>query len=723
MSTKPLQDYTFISKNAQYLPEKKRRETWTEAVHRVRDMHLTKYKDFPEVHKDIEWAFEQVRQKRVLGSQRALQFGGEPILKKNARIYNCISSFCDRSRFFQESLWLLLCGCGVGFSVQKHHVAKLPKMVERNGKKRNMVIEDSIEGWADAVGVLIASYLPHKEFEYYEGYDVQFDYSRIRPKGSKLSYCTGLAPGPDGLRNALEKIRGVLETRLAVSPKLRPIDCYDMVMHASDAVLSGGIRRSATICLFSLDDKEMMAAKTGNWFVDNPQRGRSNNSVVLLRDEVTKEQFKEIIKSIKEYGEPGFYLTDSLEHLPNPCVEIGFWPVHEVTKESGWQACNLSEGNGDKIKSKQDFKDMVRAGTIIGTLQAGYTDFPYLGKVSEDIIKREALLGVSITGIMHNSDIILNPETQKEMAEYAKEVNKDIAKKIGINQAARITCVKPAGTTSCILGTSSGIHPHHAKRYIRRVQGNKLEKPLQFFKTINPIAVEESVWSANKTDEVILFCIEVPAGIKTKNCITAIELLEQVKLTQTNWVKYGKNKELCTDPTLSHNVSNTVTVKEDEWDDVADYIYKNRKHFSGISLLPSSGDKDYQQAPFTTVHTPKEIVEEYGDASIFASGMIESAKLAFNNNLWNACDSVLGVFETKEDNQVKWIERAKNFSEKYFNSDIKKMTYCLKDVANWYTWVNLNKAYKDVDYSLMIEEEDNTKFEEESACAGGKCSI
>lgn len=1052
MSLKALQDYTFVSKNAQYLPDKKRRETWTEAVYRVRDMHLEKYKDKPAVHDDIIWAFEQVKQKKVLGSQRALQFGGQPILKKNARIYNCISSYCDRPRFFQECLWLLLCGCGVGFSTQIHHIDKLPGFVARNGKTRKFVIQDSIEGWSDALGVLIASYIKHEEFDYYEGYDVEFDFSKIRAKGSSLSYCMGKAPGPDGLRNSFAKIKKLLDERVLVSDKLRPIDCYDIVMHASDAVLSGGIRRSATICLFSLEDKEMMEAKTGNWFTENPQRGRSNNSVVLLRDEVTKEQFKEIIKSIKEYGEPGFYLTDSKEHLPNPCVEIGFWPVHEVTKETGWQACvsgdtklitkdglvsikekvnknieiwngqnwkivkpfvtghnrklyrvtlgdgsyldctgnhkwlikdrfqknysvvetknllkfskyavstplpniewngqineptayelgfilgdgcctkhdknsnfirqpfctlfdkdhnfglkyreigedtsekysvkatnvvfdevnkdfchklkyekglpkeifqwdrqscydflagwidsdgtkasrgfriygeedkirdaqllltklgfyssvnlmakagektnlavrrrdvwylqvadtkdlyskkvelrneprktngkglsqtiqsvteleglhttycvnepetnrcvfgtvltkqcNLTEGNGDKIKDKADFKNMVKAATIIGTIQAGYTDFPYLGKTSEDIIKREALLGVSITGIMHNTDVILNPDIQKEMAEYAKEVNKEIADKIGINQAARITCVKPAGTTSCILGTSSGIHPHHAKRYIRRVQANKLERPLAFFKSINPMAVEESVWSANKTDDVVLFCVEVPTGIKTKNCITAIELLEQVKLTQVNWVKYGKNKHLCTDSNLSHNVSNTVTVKEDEWDDVTDFIYRNKKYFSGISLLPASGDKDYAQAPFTTVHMPTEIVEMYGDASIFASGMIESAKSAFNNNLWKACDVVLGLNDVAlVFPQIEWKLRAKNFADKYFDGDVKRMTYCLKDVANWYTWVNLNKAYKDVDYSLMTEDEDNTEFEQESACAGGGCLV
>lgn len=723
MSSKALQDYTFISKNAQYLPDKKRRENWNEAVIRVKNMHLHKYKDFPDVHADIEWAFEKVKQKKVLGAQRALQFGGEPILKKNARMYNCTATYIDRPRVFQEILWLLLCGCGVGFSVQLHHIEKLPKFVERKRKVRNYVIQDSIEGWADALGILIASYIPNKEFEYYEGYEVAFDYSKIRPKGSNLSYSTGKAPGPDGLKNSINKIRVLLDKCSTKKEKLSPIDAYDIVMHSSDAVLSGGIRRSATICLFSYEDKEMMSAKTGNWFIENPQRGRSNNSVVLLKDEVTREQFDEIIKSTKEFGEPGFALLNNREEIFNPCFEIGLRAIDENTGLTGFQGCNLTEINGDKIKTENDFFEAVEAATIIGTLQAGYTDFPYLGEVTERIFKREALLGVSITGMVHNSEIIFDPKIQKEAAKYARKINKRIADKININVAARVTCIKPAGSTSCILGTSSGIHPHHAKRYIRRVQANKLEKPLSYFRSINPIAVEESVWSTNKTDDVVSFCIEVPVGVKTKNCLGALELLKLVKSTQENWVNFGKNEELCTEKKLSHNVSNTITVKDDEWDDVADFIFKNRHCFSGISLLSASGDKDYAQAPFATVHMPSEIVEMYGDASIFASGIIESAKLAFDNDLWKACDCVLGIFETKEDLQIKWVNRAKNFAEKYFENDIRKMTYCLKDVAHWYIWVNLNKAYKEVDYSLMVEEEDNTKFEQESACAGGKCEI
>lgn len=483
MSIQTLQDYTFVSRYARYDGEKKRRETWDEAVDRVMGMHLRRY---PQVEEDIRWAFDVVRQKRALGSQRALQFGGSPIEKHNARIYNCTVSFCDRLRFFQEAFWLLLCGSGVGFSVQKHHVAKIPAFVhsyeDRKAlPKRTYEIPDSIEGWADALGVLLSSYFGTEDnsiFPEYNDVRVVFDYTQIRAAGSALNSCSGKAPGPQPLHRAIEKIRTLLERCLANGQdRLRPIDAYDIVMHASDAVLSGGVRRSATICIFSHDDEEMMNAKVGNWFYDNPQRARSNNSVLLLRDDTSREQFSEIMRSVKEYGEPGFLWSDSTEYLVNPCVEIGFWPVCPVTQKSGWAFCNLTEINGGMVKTKEDFVVAVRAASIIGTLQAGYASFPYLGEVTENIVKNEALLGVSITGVMENPDIILNPEIQQEMAKLVLDVNDEIAPKIGVNLCARATCIKPAGTSSCILGTSSGIHPHHWRRYLRRVQTNKMEAP------------------------------------------------------------------------------------------------------------------------------------------------------------------------------------------------------------------------------------------------------
>lgn len=751
MSLKALQDYTFVSKYARYNEELKRRETWDEAVNRVKDMHLQKYPQ-NDMKDDIEWAFDKVKEKRVLGSQRALQFGGKPVLKKNARLYNCTVSYCDRLRFFQESFWLLLCGSGVGFSVQKHHVAKLPDYVDRRGETKLYVIPDSIEGWADALGVLMSSYFGGCDFPEYAGYDVEFNFGRIRPEGSKLGSSSGKAPGPKPLQNALEKIVNLLETRMAVSNiNLRPIDAYDIVMHASDAVLSGGVRRSATICLFSPDDLDMATAKTGNWFNENPQRGRSNNSALLIRDKTTYEQFIALMESVKEYGEPGFVWSDSTELMVNPCVEIGMYPVCVETGLTGWSFCNLCEINGKKVKTEEDFAIAAKAAAIIGTLQAGYDEFEYLGEVTSRIVRKEALLGVSITGMMDSPEILFDPKIQRKMAKMILKVNDLIAAKIGVNPCARATCVKPAGTTSCILGTASGIHAHHARRYIRRSQANYLEAPCRHFKGINPLAVEKSVWSANGTDEVIAFCIDVPKGAKIKNDLDAITLLEHVKLTQQNWVTAGTREELGTQPWLKHNVSNTITVMPDEWDAVSKFIYQNRKHFAGISLLPQSGDKDYPQAPFTAIHTPTELARMYGDGMPMASGLVVDGLYAFDDNLWVACEEALGITELPEpivysdlllnpdltaserfENQKKrlewekkkdWCRRVQQFADRYLEGDIKQTTYLMKDVHNWKLWCDLKREYKDVDYTTLFEEQDDTKLLQESACAGGSCTV
>lgn len=449
MSVKALEEYVYTSKYARYNEKEKRRETWSEAVDRVKQMHLRKY---PNVEKEINWAFEQVLQKRVLGSQRALQFGGKPIEKINERMYNCCASYCDRPRFFQETLFLLLAGSGVGFSVQKHHVARLPALQRPTKPLEVYTIPDSIEGWADALGVLIESYFKGSAF-------VEFDYHLIREEGTLISSGTGKAPGPNPLRKALEKIRSVFDRCLENEQKyLRPIDAYDIVMHASDAVLSGGVRRSATLAMFSVDDMEMATAKTGNWFYDNPQRARSNNSALLIRNKTTPEQFKLLMNSVKEFGEPGFIWSDSTEGLFNPCVEIQKY-AYDEKGNSGFQGCNLCEINGKLIKTEEDFEIAARAGAIIGTLQAGYTDFPYLGKVTESIFRKEALLGVSITGMMENPYLIFNPDLQRRMAELIKDVNKEIAEKIGINPAARCTCIKPAGCQKkeTMLITDKGI--------------------------------------------------------------------------------------------------------------------------------------------------------------------------------------------------------------------------------------------------------------------------
>lgn len=1130
MSLKALSDYTFYSRYSHYLPEKKRRETWPEAVKRVFDMHRKKYAKEIEASKELEEAIDfaesQQLKKRVLAAQRTLQFGGDAIFKHELKTFNCLTTYIDRTRVFQECMYSLLCGCGIGFSVQKQHVAKLGKFVFPNySKSKTFVIEDSIEGWADAVGVLINSWLEKpEEFKEYNGVKVEFDFSKIRPEGSLIAG-KFKAPGPTGLKNSLQKIGSLLEKKFndTRGGYISPINAYDIIMHISDAVLSGGVRRSATLCMFSHDDEEMMKAKTGDWFVKNPQRARSNNSATLLKGEVTRKEFETLMSSTKTWGEPGCVWVDNKGIVYNPCcigkesliptkdglvtplnqtesvvvnseekftntgffsngmkdvfkfelengmelnltedhrvltkkgvfkpiitvfndgdeiavnqnldvdfvinqnskdfklgyllgsfvgdgsvtrrpkkgrvsaAALTFWgdnnmfykntcyqfledlgmnrkkmsqdflenqkpttrnrgslesvellnaaitkkifnpetfvkelnyeslvgsydyvsgllsgyfdadgcvsikainfsssnlqnlklvqsafnafgissrislsrkgqirrfpfskkgekkrtkeyktkteyilfihkhslgnfekhikllnknkqrklkrlidnsfersvvkkvlyskikkitpmgkqTVYDISVpegnrfscngcvvhnceigmipaldgESGWQSCNLTEINGKYCDSEENFLKLCKASAIIGTLQAGYTNLKYLNEVSKKIFEKEALLGCSITGMMDNPEILFDPEIQKKGAQLILKENERIAKLIGINPCARATCVKPAGSTSCVLGTSSGIHPHHAKKYIRRAQVNKEEFCGQIFAEENPLAVEKSVWSSNGTDNVISFLCEVPPGAVIKNQLSALELLERVKLTQQNWVEYGTRPERCIDPCIRHNVSNTITVKDDEWPDVEKFIFDNQKHFAGISLLSASGDLDYAQAPFSTVLTPNELVKEYGDASIFASGLVVDGLHAFDDNLWKACDTVLGhgeeipkkmsephypktrnykdlagYFEQKDKydgwwQKTDWIRRVNQFAERYFNKDVRKATYCLKHVSLWKRWVDLKREYKDIDWESVIEERrelvDAGSLAAQS-CSGNKCEI
>lgn len=743
MSIEALKDYVFTSKYSRYIPEKMRRETFPEAVERVIDMHRRHFASKGIDVEDLLQVCEQaMKQKMVLGSQRAMQFGGEPILRKHARIYNCTTSYCDRPRFFQEALWLLLCGCGVGFSVQTHHITKLPGIAKPGAANATYVIPDTIEGWADALGVLLSSYFSTRQpFPEYAGTTVQFDYTQIRPKGRPISSGMGRAPGPEPLRRSLEKIRELLDKRLAEGhTRLRAIDAYDILMHASDAVLSGGVRRSATICLFSPEDDEMATAKTGNWFTENPQRARSNNSAMLLRDKTPREQFAKLMKSVKEFGEPGFVWTDHLDMTFNPCAEIGLYP--QIDGVSGFAFCNLCEINMGIVDNKEKFEAACRAAAILGTLQADYTDFGYLGEVSTRIAKREALLGISMTGMMENPDVAFDADLQREMAALILEVNAQVAKRIGINPAARTTCVKPAGTTSSILGTSSGIHPHHAKRYFRRAQANEDELLVDFFRAQNPKAVEKSVWNPNGTDVVLTFCIQASPNALTKRDVDAVELLRKVKLTKENWIDAGKRPELCAQPWLSHNVSNTISVKDSEWASVEDFIFENRHAFAGVSLLPEGGDLDYPQAPFCEVLSADEIVAIYGVGALFASGLIVDGLQAFDDNLWAACDCVLGrgenlekptakiypkrVYEAIEgvrEAKLDWLRRARKFAQNYFGGDTLKMTRCLKRVDACKLWEDLNRTDTPVDYTQLIERQDNTTVTQTVACAGGACEL
>ena len=727
---KLLSEAKFYDGYSRFNDELERYETWDEAVDRVMSMHEGFYSSkMNKITEYVEEARDAYKQQYVLGAQRALQFGGEQILKHQMRMYNCTSSYADRPEFFGEVFYILLCGAGAGFSVQKHHVKKLPKIQARSKQPKTHVVDDSIEGWATAVDVLLSSYFAnggkHPE---YAGRRVYFDLSQIRPKGAKIS--GGFkAPGPDGLRLALDKIEHLLQAEIIDTKdpkKLRPIQVYDIVMYTADAVLSGGVRRSATICLFSPDDEEMMNAKTGNWFMDNPQRGRSNNSAVIVRDESSPEEFNKLMQSVREFGEPGFVFVNSKEHTTNPCVEIGMFP--QIKGKSGWQGCNLTEINGGKCTSKEEFFKACRAASILGTLQAGYTDFKFLGDTSKKIFDREALIGASITGWMNNPDVLFDAEVLEEGARIVKEVNREVAEAIGINPAARTTCVKPSGNASVLLQTGSGIHAEHSEMYIRNVQMTKDSEVTAAIKASNPFMVEDSVWSATGSDVVVSFPILPKEGSIFKDELLGVDHLEKVKLAQKHWVEAGTNVELCADEGVRHNVSNTIIV--DDWDKVEKYVFENRNAFAGISFLPMTGDKDYNQAPNTAVISAKDMVKKYDTAAIFASGLVVDGLDAFDN-LWNACSTAQGMGEDlsleTSDNAIKkdWVRRFNSFAENYLGGDLKQAEYCLKDSYLLHKWNKINKNFKPITWENDLTEKKYTEVDTlgAAACAAGGCDI
>jgi ribonucleoside-diphosphate reductase alpha chain len=707
MTTKNMSEFTFTSKYAKYLPEENRRETWEECVMRSRAMMLRKYKAYPAAVPFIVRAYDDVLNKKVLPSMRSMQFAGPAIEKHNARMFNCVASHCDRLEFFRECFYLLLCGCGTGYSVQTQHVSKLPE-INPSTESLGMTIPDSVEGWATAADLLIKSYFGLNQKPI-------FDYSEIRAKGEPLS-AGGKAPGPEPLKKALDNVSRVLDMAVE-GGRLRPIDCYDIVCHLSDAVLSGGIRRSATICVFSPEDTEMLEAKTGNWFTENPQRGRSNNSVALARDTTTRGQFAEIMKSVKEYGEPGFVWMDDLDTIVNPCVEIGMYPKHPITGETGWQGCNLSTINGAKIKDEYDFYSAAFSAAVIGTLQAGFIEFPYLGTTTEDIFGYESLLGVSITGIMDSPSVLLDQKTQQAGAEVVKYANALVAHMIGIRAAARTTCIKPEGTASCVLGTSSGIHPHHYKRYIRRVQANTLDPVYNHYKLYNPESCEPSVWSANKTDDVISFAIETKAGAVTKRKVSATTLLQNVVSTQQNWVVPGTNVDACQVKSMTHNVSNTISVEPDEWGAVESFIYDNRADLCGVSLLSATGDKIYAQAPFAAVYLPTQMMKHYGQDPVL-HGWTLLGGINSDGELWQLCHDLTFEFNKNREFDAK----VKEFADRY-NITTTDVTYLLKDLWNYDRWCSIKEKAVPVDYTILWESQDNTTQQQEVACAGGACEI
>ena len=906
-SRKEIGDYIFVSKYARTVNGKK--ETWNESVDRVMDMHyrhLTddmaiKEENEKELDSYLKFAERLYRDQVILGAQRALQYGGDSLLKNHSRNFNCTGSYIDRIEFFQELMHLLLCGAGAGYSVQRVHTEKLPKLkgVDEKSDPVNIVIDDSIEGWAFAVGEVV-------KVHYLDLPSINFDYSLIRPKGSFIS--GGFkAPGPEPLKKCIEKLNKVL--RKIKGRKATPFELHRMACIIADAVISGGIRRSALLCQFDADDEEMLNCKTGNWFSEYPELARANNSAVILPN-TPKETYDKIFESIKEFGEPGLVFLSHKDVVYNPCCftgdtmlltsegyrkfcevtswsvrkdeyplllinkdgekkqgrvwsngykhvirltfdsgrmvectpdhrfmlqdgsecmasnligkivkgfdgtdskcieimdignieevydfeildeghwgvvngliahncEVGMFPKFrnkDGVHESGFSFCNLTEINGSRTKTREQFLDACKGAAILGTIQASYTNFKVLSPVSRKIAERDALIGVGITGMCENPEILFDPQLQEEGARVVKETNRKVADLIGINHAARTTVIKPSGNSSQLLGcTSSGIHKFHFKRFIRNIQAANTEQALQHVKEVNPVMVRPSVYN-KEGESVISFPVELDDNILTSEDSSALDFLKLVKLTKEHWIEVGTNfdhpfyKEYPEMKDLRMNVSNTCTVRDEEWEEVREYVWKNRDVFSGISFLPKGGDLIYPQAPYTSVLDEKELAERYGAGAILAGGLIVDGLAVFNDDLWLACDVAMGRnnhhltltdkdisefilshlkdgkllvevngvmisdvnaisshLQSIVDKKVDWVRRFKNFATKYLNGDLSRTEFCLKHVSLFHCWQKL-KRMKHVDWESVAWNEEwvDAGSTVAQACSGGMCEL
>lgn len=924
-----ISDYIFYSKYSRVKPDGKK-ETWNEAVSRVMEMHYQffdgkiKEENKDAFNKVFQEAWVAYNNQEILGSQRSLQYGGPQLLKNNFRSFNCSGSYCNRIEFFKELMELLLSGCGAGFSVQKVHTEQLPivKGLESNLSKTHYTIEDSIEGWANSTGDLIESY--------YKGYpDIEFDYSQIRPEGAFVS--GGFkAPGPEPLKICHNKLRKILSK--AKGRKLRPFELHLISCIIADAVISGGIRRSAMISIFDIDDEEMLQCKTGDWFLTYPELCRCNNSAAIYED-TPKEKYDKIFEYIQQYGEPGIVFPADSEVVTNPCCfsgdtliavvgnrkpvtikelsdsgkiflvycktkdsvkianakafptgrkelieivlsnessfrctrdhllkmkggeyvsaeqslnkvlsvfyntqpivgkpkkdyssyckdvfvvevkelniveevydieveanehnfaiitkgqddymfsegvfvhncETNLFPTYtnpDGSKEYGWSFCNLCEINGKKVKTEEDFYKACRTAAILGTFQAAYTEnLPLLSEATRKIMKRDALLGVGITGMADNPHILFNERIQMNGARIVKETNKEVAKIIGINEAARTTVIKPSGNSSQLLGSGSGIHAYHFRKYIRNIQANNNEQALKETLKVNSDIANPSFW--NKKSEIVLsFPIELDDKAMVRTDFSTLDFLYRIYTTEKGWVMEGTNKEHPSSilkPKYRHNVSCTVSVKDNEWKDVADWIWEHRDGFFGLSFLSETGDLDYPQAPYTSYLDEKELAETYGQGAILSSGLIVDGLQVFGD-IWTACNAATGKandlliytdeyllsfvkkhikdgkllvnidglyvsdvnaisshLQHKVELRNDWVRRFKKFSKNYFNGDDKKCSCCLKHVNIFHQWQKI-KNQKPVDWENVQWEREYKNVGENvaTACGGGACEL
>ena len=566
-----LSDITTYMKYARHIPEKSRREAWEEIVDRNKAMHLQK---FPQLKDEIEEVYKMVYAKKVLPSMRSLQFAGKPAEINNARMFNCSFLPVDDFRSFSEAMFLLLSGCGVGFSVQSHHIDKLPEIKIPTREKRYL-INDSIEGWADAVHMLIKAYLKG-------GSRPRFDFRDIRPKGEQFVTAGGKAPGPEPLKEVLFQVQLILERKQS-GEKLTPLECHDILCHLADAVLSGGIRRAALISLFDFDDEEMLTCKFGSWWENSPQRGRANNSAVVMRHKITEDEFMKLWEKVEasNAGEPGFLFSNDKDYGTNPCAEIALRP---------YQFCNLCEINATDVVDQDDFNARSKAAAFIGTLQASYTDFHYLRDIWKKTTERDALLGVGITGIASGK---LDKINLKQGAKAAKDENERVAKLINVNKAARVTTVKPSGTSSLVLGCSSGIHAWHDNHYIRRIRVGKNEAIYTYLSIYHPELVEDDIFKP--TQQAVISVPQVSPSSAITRAESTFDLLERTKRFNLEWVRAGHRKG-----ENHNNVSCTINVKQGEWAQVGQWVWYNRDTYNAMSFLPEDLGT-YKQAPFESI--------------------------------------------------------------------------------------------------------------------------
>lgn len=766
-SRKTISDYIFYSKYSRVKPDGKK-ETWEESVSRVMQMHWQFFEN--KIDEENKSAFYDVFQKawnaynkkQVLGSQRALQYGGPQLLKNHLRLYNCSAMYCNRIQFFQELEILLLAGAGVGYSVQKRHTNQLPVVLGVDKTQKELyVIEDSIEGWSLSTGKLIESYYFHRP-------QIEFDYSLIRPEGA---YVSGgfKAPGPEPLKKSHDKIRSILEK--IDKRKARPFELHWIACIIADAVISGGIRRSAMLAMFDKDDQEMMKCKTGDWFIYYPELCRCNNSAVILPD-TPKEQYDHLFEMIREYGEPGVIFLKDPEQLLNPCAEVGLLPKYENedgSVEYGAGFCNLCEINGALIRTEEDFYKACEAAAILGTFQAAYTEnFSILSEASRKIAERDALIGIGITGVADNPTILLNEQIQRNGAEIVKKTNSYVAKILGINEAARTTVIKPSGNASQLLMCGSGIHAYHYRKYIRNIQANNNEQAFKEISKNNKNLVSKSFW--NPTNESVLsFPIELDEESMVRTDFSTIDFLKRILSTKKNWIESGTNENHPStkkNPYIRMNVSCTVSVKDGEWKDVADWIWNERDYFCGISFLPETGALDYPQAPYTPYLDEKELVEEYGEGAILSSGLIVDGLDVFND-IWTATNAALGKANSllvynddylfdylkkhlkdgkllveidglyvsdvnaisshlkhKVDLRNDWARRFKKFAENYFEGDLHRCSNCLKQVNIFHQWHKIKNIqstdWESVEWETILQ---NAGDQVGTACSGGKCEI